>query len=98
LIGLGKAIRVQRMQNPASGRIFTVAIDHAPSYGVLNGIENIQAVVDQVARAGPDAMVMMKGTAERCFRPYAGRVALMLKCSTLSPFHPERDVWVAQWH
>jgi class I fructose-bisphosphate aldolase len=93
---LGKAVRLQRMQNPASGRIFTVAIDHAPSYGVLDGIENIQAVVDQVARAGPDAMVMMKGTAERCFRPYAGRVALMLKCSTLSPFHPERDVWVAQ--
>jgi DhnA family fructose-bisphosphate aldolase class Ia len=83
------------MRNPQSGRIFTVAIDHAPSYGVLNGLENIQQVTDHVASAGPDALLMMKGTAERCFAPHAGRVSLILKCSTLSPYHPERDVWVS---
>lgn len=92
---LGKEIRIQRMKNPASGRIFTVAVDHAPSYGVLDGVEGIQAVVDRVAGAGPDAMVMMKGIAQRCFRPYAGRVALIMKCSTLSLYHSEHDVWVA---
>jgi DhnA family fructose-bisphosphate aldolase class Ia len=92
---LGKQIRLERMRNPASGRIFTVAVDHAPSYGVLSGIENIQEVVDRVAGAGPDAMVMMKGTAMRCFGPYAGQVALILKCSTLSPHHPQHDVWVS---
>lgn len=91
---LGKAVRLARLQNPRSGRIFTVAVDHAPSYGVLPGIEGIQSVVDRVAAAGPDAMVMMKGIAERCFAPYAGRVALILKCSTLSPYHPDRDVLV----
>lgn len=92
---LGKAIRVARMQNPTSGRILTIAIDHAPSYGVLEGLENIRRVVDRVAAAGPDAMVMMKGVAERCFASHAGRIALILKCSTLSPFHPERDVCVS---
>ncbi len=92
---LGKEIRIHRMKNPASDRIFTVAVDHAPSYGVLDGIENIQGVVDKVASAGPDAMVMMKGVAERCFGPYAGRVALIMKCSTLSPYHPQHDVWVS---
>jgi fructose-bisphosphate aldolase, class I len=92
---LGKEIRIQRMRNPASGRIFTVAVDHAPSYGVLPGIERIQAVVDRVAGAGPDAMVMMKGIAQQCFGPYAGRVALIMKCSTLSPYHPQHDIWVS---
>ena len=92
---LGKEIRLQRLRNPASGRIFTVAVDHAPSYGVLEGIGEIQKVVDRVAAAGPDAMLMMKGVAERCFRPHAGRVALIVKCSTLSPFHPQHDVWVS---
>jgi DhnA family fructose-bisphosphate aldolase class Ia len=92
---LGKEIRIHRMKNPASGRIFTVAVDHAPSYGVLDGIENVQGVLDRVASAGPDAMVMMKGVAERCFGPYAGRVALIMKCSTLSPYHPQHDVWVS---
>lgn len=92
---LGKTIRIERMKNPESGRIFTVAVDHAPSYGVLSGLEDIQAVVDRVADAGPDAMVMMKGIADRCFQAHAGRVALILKCSTLSPYHPQTDVWVS---
>ncbi len=92
---LGKAIRLERLKNPESGRILTVALDHAPSYGLLKGLENIRHVVEQVARGGPDAIMLMKGTAEHCFRPYAGRVALILKCSTLSPYHPEQDVWVS---
>jgi DhnA family fructose-bisphosphate aldolase class Ia len=92
---LGKEIRMQRLKNSSSGRIFTVAVDHAPSYGVLAGIENIQAVVDRIAAAGPDAMVMMKGVAQRCFQPHAGCVALIMKCSSLSPFHPQHDVWVS---
>ncbi|GAB4543005.1 MAG: 2-amino-3,7-dideoxy-D-threo-hept-6-ulosonate synthase [Anaerolineae bacterium] len=93
---LGKTVRLRRMQNPASGRILTVAIDHAPSYGVLSGLENIQAVVETVASSGPEAILLMKGTAQRCFQPYAGRISLILKCSSLSPFHPEHDVWVSQ--
>ncbi|MBM4464336.1 MAG: hypothetical protein FJ014_02010 [Chloroflexi bacterium] len=66
---LGKAIGVARMRSPASGRILTITIDHAPSYGVLEGLEDIRGVVDCVAVAGPDAvvMMMMKGVAERCF-------------------------------
>jgi class I fructose-bisphosphate aldolase len=91
---LGKVVHIERLRNPESGRVFTVAVDHAPSYGVLEGLERIGPVVDRVASAGPDAMVMMKGVAEQHFRPYAGRVALMLKCSSLSPFHSEHDVWV----
>jgi DhnA family fructose-bisphosphate aldolase class Ia len=92
---LGKAVRLQRLRNPSSGRIFTIAIDHAPSYDVLPGLENIRHVVDEVARGGPEAIMLMKGTAERCFGAHAGRIALILKCSTLSPFHPEQDVWVS---
>jgi DhnA family fructose-bisphosphate aldolase class Ia len=92
---LGKEVRIERMRNRVSGRIFTVALDHAPSYGVLAGLEGIQKALDQVAAAGPDAILLMKGTAERCFRPYAGRIALILKSSTLSPYHPQHDVWAS---
>jgi fructose-bisphosphate aldolase, class I len=91
---LGKTIRLARLQNPASGRILTIAIDHAPSYGVMKGIEDMKATLEHVASAGPDAVLLMRGTAERCFAPYAGRMALILKCSTLSPLHPEEDVLV----
>jgi class I fructose-bisphosphate aldolase len=91
---LGKVIRLNRLKNATSGRILTVALDHAPSYGILQGLEDIQAIADKVAAGGPDAMMFMKGPAERCFERYAGRIALILKCSNLSPFHPEHDVWV----
>lgn len=93
---LGKAIRIGRLLSRASGRVFTVALDHAPSYGVLPGLEGIEATLSAVAAGEPDAVLLMKGTAERCFAPYAGRLALIVKCSTLSPYHPERDVWVTQ--
>ncbi len=92
---MGKLMRLRRLQNIVSGRILTVAIDHAPSYGVMAGIEDIRCVIDQVASCGPDAMLLMRGTAERCFPAHAGRISLILKCSTLSPMHPEEDVLVA---
>jgi fructose-bisphosphate aldolase, class I len=92
---LGKSVRLERLRNTASGHILTVALDHAPSYGLLNGLEDIEGVLERAASAGPDAVMLMKGTAERCFAPYAGRIALILKCSTLSTYHPERDVWVS---
>jgi fructose-bisphosphate aldolase, class I len=92
---LGKAVRLARLRNPESGRILTIALDHAPSYGVLKGIENIREVLDTVVQAGPDAILTMKGVARQCFLPYAGRVGLILKSSMISPFHAERDTLVA---
>jgi len=91
---LGKLVRLGRLKNQASGRIFTVALDHAPSYGVLKGLENIKEVMERVALGRPDAIMLMKGPAEACYAPYAGKIPLILKCSTLSIWHPEQDVWV----
>lgn len=92
---LGKQVRLNRLRNPVSKRILTVALDHAPSYGVLQGLEDIQEILGKVAAASPDAILLMKGTAERCFAPFAGHPALIMKCSTLSPYHPNHDVWVS---
>ncbi|NWG14492.1 MAG: hypothetical protein HXY20_13265 [Acidobacteria bacterium] len=71
-----------------------MAIDHASSYGILPGLENMQAVIRQVALGAPDAIMLMKGPAERCFQALAGRIALILKCTTSSLFHPDRDIWI----
>jgi fructose-bisphosphate aldolase, class I len=95
MTALGKEIRMNRLKNSLSGKILTVALDHAPSYGVLAGLEDIQDMLHKVAGAEPDAILLMKGTAERCFSPYAGKVALIMKCSSLSPYHPNQDVWVS---
>jgi DhnA family fructose-bisphosphate aldolase class Ia len=86
---------LQRLRHPASGRIVTVALDHAPSYGLLSGLERIQDVLAAVADGKPDAIMLMMGPATRLYEPYAGKIPLILKCSTLSPYHPEHDVRVS---
>jgi class I fructose-bisphosphate aldolase len=91
---LGKTVHLRRLQNSESHRMFTVAMDHIPSYGLFEGLKNICEAVAQVAEGCPDAIMLMKGTAERCYQAHAGHIALILKCSTLSPFHTEHDVWV----
>ncbi|MGO9179160.1 MAG: class I fructose-bisphosphate aldolase [Candidatus Limnocylindrales bacterium] len=92
---LGKLVRLQRLRHPASGRIVTVALDHAPSYGLLSGLDRIESVLAAVTAGGPDAIMLMKGPATRLYEPYAGKIPLILKCSTLSPYHPEHDVSVS---
>lgn len=91
---LGKIVHLRRLQNSESNRMFTVAMDHIPSYGLFEGLKNICEAIDRVAEGCPEAIMLMKGTAERCYQAHAGHIALILKCSTLSPFHTEHDVWV----
>ena len=96
MISIGKTAHIRRLQNPVSGRILTVALDHAPSYGVLAGLENIVSALQKVVAGKPDAILLMRGPAQLVYEPYAGRIPLILKTSTLSPFHPNRDVWVTE--
>src|SRR5512135_1666210 len=92
---IGRTAHLRRLAAAPSGRMLTVALDHAPSYGLLAGIEGLPALLRVVAGARPDAILLMKGTAARLYGPYAGDIPLILKCSTLSPYHPDHDVAVA---
>lgn len=93
---LGKQVRLGRLFNNPSGKILVIALDHAIGWGVIPGIENIQETLDTVVSGGPDAVTMLKGTAEKCFSNHAGKVGFILKCTTFAPFHPAYDAWVAQ--
>lgn len=92
---LGKQIRLERLLNSKSKRIFVVAFDHGVNRGVLPGIENIGAKLKAVVEAGVDAVTLNKGIAARLFFPYAGQVALIMKASAFSPFHKNYDVTYA---
>lgn len=83
---LGKLVRLGRLFNDQSKRMVTIAIDHTIGYGIIPGLEDIQKVVDILAKACPDAIMMHKGTAERCLAAHAGKVALILQSAAASPF------------
>jgi len=89
---LGKEVRLNRLTNAKSGRFVAITVDHAIARGVLPGLVDIHETVRKVAEGLPDAMTMQKGIAERVFGPYAGRIALLLKSTSFSPYHMNVDV------
>jgi len=97
MTSLGKQIRLSRLLRRTSGHLLAVALDHAIGWGVLPGIENMRETLDAVVRGGADAVTMLKGSADRCFEKYVGQTALIMKCTTFSPYHSSYDApvgWV----
>lgn len=88
---LGKQVRLKRLFNRKSGKMLVVALDHAIAWGVMPGLDRIKATMEMVVEARPDAVILTKGIAEKVFRPYAGEIALIMKCSIPSPYHPGYD-------
>jgi len=95
-----KEYRLNRLFNPRSGRCFDVAVDHGmpgePSF--LTGIEDMEAVVDTLVDANPDAIQLAVGQAELLQRK-AGRdkPALVLRTDTANVYGPEmpEETWTA---
>lgn len=55
---------------------------------------NMETTLEKIVKGAPDALLMHKGIAERFFHPHAGKVPLIIKASSFSPFHPTYDSWV----
>lgn len=92
---LGKEVRLNRLMPEGDGLYLGLTVDHAIARGVMPGLDCIDSTLAKLAAGGPNAITMHKGIAERCFAPYAGKLPLVLKCSTFSPYQPDSDVAVA---
>lgn len=90
---LGKAVRMSRLVNPKSGKMMAITVDHSISRGIMRGLIPIQETIDKIVAGGPDAITMTKGIAEICLPKHAGKVSLLLKCSSYSPVQPTYDAW-----
>jgi DhnA family fructose-bisphosphate aldolase class Ia len=91
---LGKEIRLNRLLNRTSGKLLSITIDHSIARGIQTGLIPIQQTLHKIVEGSPDAITMHKGIAELCFRPHVGKAALILKCSSFSPYQPDMDTWV----
>lgn len=63
--GTGKAVRQARLIDPADGRGFCVAFDHALQLGASPGLERPEESLAQMAEAGVDGVILPLGTAQR---------------------------------
>ncbi len=86
-MAIGKKIRLNRIFSHASGRLCSVAVDHASGYqvGLPEGLRDLPGVIREVMKEGPDAMTMHRGPAMNCWEPYAGKVPLILQTSFVRP-------------
>jgi class I fructose-bisphosphate aldolase len=91
---VGKEVRLRRLLHNTNTSV-SVAFDHAISWGVIPGIENIRSVISDLAEVGPDSFTILKGTALRCYEEYLGRIPFILKATSFSPFHPAYDTPLA---
>lgn len=91
---LGKQVRLNRLFNEKSGKILVIALDHAIGWGLIKGIERIEETLELIVQSKPDAITMQKGLIEKLYKPYAGKIPFIMKCTTFAPFHPAFDVQV----
>jgi len=96
MTSLGKKIRLNRILHPRSGKLFIVTVDHPITRGMFPALVRMEETMEKLFEGGPDALLMHKGIADRFFPPYAGRIPLILKASSFSPFHPTYDTWVTR--
>ena len=94
MTSLGKKVRLTRILNSKSKKLIIITVDHPITRGVFPELVNMEETLEKIAQGGPDALLMHKGIAERFFPPHAGRIPLILKASSFSPFHPTYDAWV----
>ena len=80
-MAIGKLIRLNRLFSKADGRFCSVAVDHFVGYGerMPAGLRNLPRTLAQIMAGGPDAVTMQKGTAMNCWKPYAGKTALIVQ-------------------
>ena len=86
-MNLCKWTRLQRIFSHRSGRLCSVAVDHFIGYqkGLPVGLRNLPETVNRLVEAGPDAITMLKGTAMATWRPYAGRIPLIISSVCFTP-------------
>jgi len=93
-----KQYRLNRLFHPQSGRCFDVAVDHGMpgEPGFLTGIEDMEAAIDTLVDAAPDAIQLAVGQADLLQRhPGRDKPALVLRTDTANIYGPQvpDDTW-----
>ena len=80
-MSIGKQIRLNRIFSNPDERLCSVAIDHFVGYGngLPEGLSNMPRTLAKIIAGKPDAVTMFKGVAMGCWRPYAGKIGLIIQ-------------------
>jgi fructose-bisphosphate aldolase / 2-amino-3,7-dideoxy-D-threo-hept-6-ulosonate synthase len=80
----GKTRRLKRILQP-DNRTVIVPMDHGVTIGPIQGITNMQQIINQLLKGGVDAVLVHKGIAKRVDVGNAGLIVMLSGMSNLSP-------------
>ena len=78
---------------PSDGRALVVAMDHAQTHGMIEGLEDPGAVIDKVIDAGADAIMTSFGVVKRYQDKLIGRVPTVMRLDGGPSLY--REDWLA---
>ena len=85
---LGKQVRMERILNRTTGRTLIVPMDHGVTMGLVDGLIDMRETVNDMAKAGADAVLMHKGLV-RCSHRSAGKdIGLIVHLSASTALSP----------
>ena len=85
---VGKAIRMERIFNRATGKSIVVPLDHGVSVGPIDGLVDMRRIVNEIAEGGANAVLGHKGLV-RCGHRRGGRdVGLIMHLSSSTDLSP----------
>lgn len=91
---LGKRIRLERIFNRTTRKTVIVPMDHGLSMGPIQGLENMVAIVDQVAEGGANAVVLHKGIIRAGHRGFGKDIGLIMHLSGSTSRSPDPNMKV----
>ena len=85
---LGKQVRMERIIDRTDGRTIIVPMDHGVTMGLVDGLIDMRETVNDMAKAGADAVLMHKGLV-RCSHRSAGKdIGLIVHLSASTALSP----------
>lgn len=85
---LGKQVRLERILNRATGRTIIVPMDHGVTMGLVDGLIDMREAVNDMARAGADAVLMHKGLVRCSYRSAGKDIGLIVHLSASTALSP----------
>lgn len=92
--GVGKTTRINRILGN-DGKAVMVAVNHGLGLGPVEGIENMERTLGQIMEGGPDSLTIHKGIAMHYTDLFAGRTALVLKCTNATRYRSPEETAIA---
>ena len=80
-MNVGKLVRLNRLFSHPSGRLCAIAVDHFIGYqsGIPDGLRQMEATIAAIVAARPDAVTMHRGIANTIWKPFAGKVPMIIQ-------------------